>query len=281
MSLALGLSACSLVVTGYNNGPQLMMLTWINPHLDLNHAQERQALADLEQIQAWHRQHQLPLYAQWLQEMQAMAAHNIQASQVCKLFDDMRGSLTPLAAQFELPTARLALGLQNKQLITLQKRFEKDNKDWRKDWRLDGSAQAQAEVLTDKGLDNAQDVYGRLDASQKALLRQLAQSSGFDGAKTMTERLRQQADSVQVLQQIASKQPPLSEARVWVRDWFERSLNTPDETYAAYLKKRQSINCEAAAQFHNTTTAEQRTHAIKVLKGYEEDIRALMRSPAK
>ena len=281
MTLALSLGGCSLVVTGYNNGPQLMMFTWINPHLDLNRTQERQALADLEQIQAWHRQQQLPLYVHWLQDMQALAPHNIQAAQVCKLFDEMRASLTPLAAQFEVPTARMALALQNPQLQNLQKRYEKDNKDWRQDWRLDGSAQAQLDAQTDKGLDNAQHVYGRLDQTQKALLRQLAQSSGFDGSKSMTERLRQQWDSLQVLQQIATKQPPLSDAQLLVHDWFQRSLNTPDETYAAYLRKRQSLNCEAAAQFHNTTTAQQRAHAVKVLKGYEEDVRELMRSPAK
>jgi hypothetical protein len=279
MTLALSLSACSLVVTGYNNGPQLMMFSWINPHLDLSSAQERQVLADLERIQAWHRQQQLPLYQQWLQQMQAMAPHNIQASQVCKLFDEMRQSLPPLAAQMEEPTARLALSLQSKQFTVLKKRFDKDNQSWRKDWQLDGSTDDQLEAQSDKGEENAQRIYGRLDRNQKTLLRQLAKDAGFDGAKTMAERLRQQADSLSVLQTIATQQPSVREATAWVHDWFERSLQTPDEAYAGYLRKRQTLNCEAAAQFHNTTTASQRAHAVKTLKGYEDDVRKLMRTP--
>jgi hypothetical protein len=55
-------------------------------------------------------------------------------------------------------------------------------------------------------------------------------------------------------------------------------LHTADPEYAAYLKKRKRLNCEASAQFHNTTTPEQRARAVKTLKGYEEDVRALMRS---
>lgn len=279
MALTLGLSACSLVTTGYNNGPRLLVFTWIDPHLDLSSAQERQVVADLGQVQNWHRQHQLPLYAQWLQQMQALAPNNVQAAQVCKLFDEMRDSLPPMAHHLEEPTARLALSLQSKQLGVLKKRFEKDNQSWRKEWQIDGSAQDQLDAQTEKGLDNAELVYGRLDRSQKALLRQLAKDSGFDAAKTNAERLRQQSDAVQVLQTIASQQPPVREAIHLVHEWFERSLHTPDEAYAAYLKKRQDTNCEAGAQFHNTTTAQQRAHAVKVLKGYEEDVRKLMRAP--
>ena len=63
-----------------------------------------------------------------------------------------------------------------------------------------------------------------------------------------------------------------------VHEWFQRSLHTPDESYALYLKKRQVFNCEAAAQFHNSTTTAQRARAVKVLQGYEADVRTLMRS---
>ena len=273
------MSACSLVATGYNNGPQLIMFTWINPHLDLTRAQERQVLADLGKIQTWHRQQQLPLYLHWLKDMQALAPQNIQSAQVCKLFDEMRESLKPLAGQLEEPTARLALSLQSAQLSHLKQRFEKDNKKWRQEWQLDASSEEQLDVQTDKGQDNAERFYGRLDRSQKNLLRQLAKESGFDGPKTASERLRQQADAYQVLQTIAINQPAQREANAMVHDWLERSLHTPDPIYAAYLKKRLDTNCEAAATFHNTTTREQRQHAIKVLQGYENDVRQLMRTP--
>ena len=106
----------------------------------------------------------------------------------------------------------------------------------------------------------------------------MAQSSGFDAERTHAERLRQQAEMLQTLQTIGTGQRNLTTAGPLVRDWLQRSLKTPDEDYAAYLKKRQALNCQAAAQFHNSTTAEQRAHAVKVLQSYEADVRELMRT---
>jgi hypothetical protein len=280
--LALGLTAClcacSLVVTGYNNAPQLLMVTWIDPHLDLTTAQSRQTKADLTQVLAWHRQQQLPLYADWLVRMQQLAPQQVQAEQVCRLADEIRDSLKPLAAQMETPLATLALSLQAPQLDTMKTRFDKDNSTWRQDWKLDGSSQDRLEVQTEKGQKNAERFYGKVSKAQQAQLRLLAQSSGFDAERTYAERLRQQTDMLQTLQTIGTAQRNLTTARPTVRDWLQRSLNTPDEDDAAYLKKRQALNCQAAAQFHNSTTAEQRANAVKVLKGYEADVRELMRT---
>jgi len=280
--LALGLtaclSACSLVVTGYNNAPQALMFTWIDPHLDLTAAQSRQTKADLTQVLAWHRQQQLPLYADWLVRMQQLAPQQVQAEQVCRLADDIRESLKPLAAQMETPLATLALSLQAPQLDTMKARFDKDNSTWRKDWKLDGSSQERLAVQTEKGQKNAERFYGKVSKAQQAQLRLLAQSSGFDAERTYAERVRQQADMLQTLQTIGTGQRNLTTAGPLVRDWLQRSLNTPDEDYAAYLKKRQAMNCQAAAQFHNSTTAEQRANAVNVLKGYEADVRELMRT---
>lgn len=280
--LALGLtaclSACSLVVTGYNNAPQALMFTWIDPHLDLTAAQSRQIKADLTQVLAWHRQQQLPLYADWLVRMQQLAPQQVQADQVCRLADEIRDSLKPLAAHMETPLATLALSLQAPQLDTMKARFDKDNSTWRKDWKLDGSSQDRLEVQTEKGQKNAERFYGKVSKAQQAQLRLLAQSSGFDAERTYAERLRQQAGMLQTLQTIGAAQRNLTSSRQMVRDWLQRSLNTPDEDYAAYLKKRQALNCQAAAQFHNSTTAEQRANAVNVLKGYEADVRELMRT---
>ena len=99
------------MVTGYNNAPQALMFTWIDPHLDLTAAQSRQTKADLTQVLAWHRQQQLPLYADWLVRMQQLAPQQVQADQVCRLADEIRDSLKPLAAQMETPLATLALSL--------------------------------------------------------------------------------------------------------------------------------------------------------------------------
>jgi len=276
LCLSVCLSACSWVVTGYNNAPQLLMMAWIDPHLDLNAAQSRQTKADLTQLLAWHRQNQLPLYADWLVRMQQYAPQQVEPEQLCQWLDEMRDSLSPLALQMEVPLTTLAQSLQPAQLETLKSRYAKDNKAWRKDWQLDGNEKDQLDAQTEKGQANAERLYGTISKQQRVQLRAHAQSSGFDGERTYAQRLRQQADSVQTLQSIAQGQHGSAQARQLVHAWLQRSLHTPDEAYAAYLKNRQRLNCAAAAQFHNSTTPAQRAHAVNVLKSYEADVRELM-----
>ena len=272
------LSACSLVVTGYNNAPQVLLFTWIDPHLDLSSAQSRQTKTDLARLMAWHRQQQLPLYAEWLVQMQELAPQQISAAQVCRLAQAMRDSLKPLAAQMESPLTTLALSLQPQQLETMQARFAKDNTIWRKDWKLDASSQDRLDAQTEKGQRNAERFYGKVSKAQQAQLRLLAQSSGFEPERAYAERLRQQADSLLTLKTIALEQRGMQSSRQLVSDWLQRSLNSPDDEYVAYLKKRQTLNCDAAAQFHNSTSPEQRAHAVNLLKSYEADLRELMRT---
>jgi hypothetical protein len=278
LCLMASLSACSLVVTGYNNAPQVLLFTWIDPHLDLSSAQSRQTKTDLARLMAWHRQQQLPLYAEWLVQMQELAPQQISAAQVCRLAQGMRDSLKPLAAQMESPLTTLALSLQPQQLETMQARFAKDNTTWRKDWKLDASNQDRLDAQTEKGQRNAERFYGKVSKAQQAQLRLLAQSSGFEPERAYAERLRQQADSLLTLKTIALEQRGMQSSRQLVSDWLQRSLNSPDDEYVAYLKKRQTLNCDAAAQFHNSTSPEQRAHAVNLLKSYEADLRELMRT---
>jgi len=273
----LALSGCSLVVSGYNSAPNLLMFLWINPHVDLNAAQEKQTLADLQSVLDWHRQEQLPLYADWLKTMQKLAPEDITADQVCSLAQSITDSLDPLFDQFEEPLTRLSLTLTQAQLQTLKKKYQEDLKDYRKEWKLDASDEAQLDVQAEKGQENAERVYGRLNAQQKKLLRQLAQNSGYEAERTYAERVRQQRESLAMHTRILQNRPSAEEARTWVRQWLQGSLHSADPDYAAYLKKRKRSNCEASAQLHNTTTPEQRARAVKVLKGYEDDVRTLMR----
>ena len=244
--------------------------------MDLNAKQEKQVLADLQQVLEWHRQNQLPLYAAWLADARQLASHDVTAEQVCALIDEATESIEPLLLQLEAPIARLALGLTASQIQTLKKQYAQDWKDYRKEWKLDASAPAQLEVHTDKGQSNAERFYGRLSPEQKKLLRQLAQNAGYEGERTYAHRMRLQQDNLAMHERILQNRPAPAEARAMVHDWMQSVWHPQDENYAAYLNKRKLTNCEAAARLHNITTPEQRARAVKVLKDYEEDVRSLM-----
>ncbi len=283
--LALGLfaclSACSFVVTGYNQAPSLLIFTWFNPYLDLNSEQDKQLRTDLQVLHHWHRQQQLPVYADVLQKMAVLAPHEITGPQICTLVDEFKDTLAPLSQQMSPGIARLALKLTPAQTQRLAQQYEKDNKDYRKEWKLDASADAQLQVQTDKGIENAERLYDRLDKKQKALVKQMAKESQFDLPKSWGERLRRQQDTVSTLDRIAKSQQGLASAQQESITLLNRSLlQSPDEAYREYAEMRKTINCEAAAQLHNTTSATQREFTVKTLKAYEVDLRALAKAKA-
>ena len=279
LGLLASLSACSFVASGYNQAPSLLIFTWVNPHLDLNSEQDKQLRSDLQALHQWHRQQQLPVYADVLQKMAALAPHEITGPQICALVDEFKDTLAPLSQQMAPGIARLALKLTPAQIQRLEQQYDKDNKDYRKEWKLDASADAQLQVQTDKGIENAERLYDRLDKKQKALVKQMAKDSQFDLPKSWGERLRRQQDTVRTLERIAKSQPGLAAAQQESIALLNRSLlNSPDEAYRDYADMRKTINCEAAAQLHNTTSTSQREFAVKTLKAYEADVRALAKS---
>lgn len=283
--LALGLlaclSACSFVVTGYNQAPSLLIFTWFNPYLDLSTEQDKQLRTDLQVLHQWHRQQQLPVYADVLQKMAVLAPHEITGPQICTLVDEFKDTLAPLSQQMSPGIARLALKLTPAQTQRLAQQYEKDNKDYRKEWKLDASADAQLQVQTDKGIENAERLYDRLDKKQKALVKQMAKESQFDLPKSWGERLRRQQDTVSTLDRIAKSQQGLASAQQESIALLNRSLlQSTDEAYREYAEIRKTINCEAAAQLHNTTSATQREFTVKTLKAYEADLRALAKAKA-
>ncbi len=278
LGLLVSLSACSLLITGYNQAPSLLIFSWVNPHLDLNSEQDKQLRADLQVLHQWHRQQQLPVYADIFQKVAVLAPKEMTGPQICSLFDEFKDTLAPLSQQMSPAIARLALKLTPAQLQRLEQQYDKDNRDYRKEWKLDASADKQLQVEADKGIENAERWYDRLDKKQKALVKQLAKDSQFDLQKSWGERLRRQQDTVSTLERIAKSQQGLAWAQQEVTALLNRSLlNSPDEAYRAYVEMRKDINCEAAAQLHNSTSAAQREFTVKTLKAYEADIRALVK----
>jgi hypothetical protein len=259
----------------------LLIFTWFNPYLDLNSEQDKQLRTDLQVLHQWHRQQQLPVYADVLQKMAVLAPHEITGPQICALVDEFKDTLAPLSQQMSPGIARLALKLTPAQTQRLAQQYEKDNKDYRKEWKLDASADAQLQVQTDKGIENAERLYERLDKKQKALVKQMAKESQFDLPKSWGERLRRQQDTVSTLDRIAKSQQGLASAQQESIALLNRSLlQSPDEAYREYAEMRKTINCEAAAQLHNTTSATQREFTVKTLKAYEADLRALAKAKA-
>jgi hypothetical protein len=116
-------------------------------------------------------------------------------------------------------------------------------------------------------------LYGPLSPAQRDLVRQGLQQSPWDPQKALQERLRRQSELRQTLQ--TPQNSPNGTALNASRSYLTRVLQTPTAGYNANSLALVQHGCAQFAALHNTTSAEQRANAVRVLKGYEDDMRAL------
>ncbi len=268
------LAGCSTLQFAYNSAPELTYW-WLDGFLDFNAEQKPQVRADIQSMFAWHRSQQLGLYITWLERAQTLAARNIQAEEVCALFDEAMDSLDNVAKELEPRAVRLLLTIDAAQVEQLQKQYNKKNRDWRKEW-LSGTPDELLDTRTDKGVELAEKFYGRLDSSQKQLLRQLAKNSGFDPRMGYLLRLRRQADSVETLRKLSAQTKDADAFALEWRQLIARTRMTPDPMLNQYRQDLNKANCAAVASLHNATTPVQRERAVKQMQSYGRDLRALM-----
>lgn len=259
----------------YNQAPEL--LYWrLDSYIDFTEAQAPRAKEELTEFAQWHRRTQLPEYASFLQKMQAVLATPTDAGQICALLQQARGFGMAMSQQAEPATVWLAQSVSPAQLTHLERKFSKTNQEWRSDW-LDKSPEALQKKRTEGVAERAGWLYGRLSDPQTSALRATLVAQPIDPALIYAERLRGQQDLLQTLRQIAQEQPGDAKALALLRGYQARLLNSPNPEAARAQVQIAAYNCTVYADLHNAATAEQRQQAVQRVKGYEADVRGLMR----
>ena len=270
VTVALAITACTATRLAYNQAHNATYW-WLDSHVDFNNGQSTPVRGDINAFFQWHRTNELPLYAGLLQRWQTLAAQDLTGAQVCAEFDVIRQRIDRAADASVQPMARLALQLDAAQLEHLKSRQAKSNAEFEDDF-LQAAEEARIEKRFDRALSRSEMLYGSLNAAQKELVRNNIKASPFDPQRTQAERLRRQADLLQTVKQ-AQAAPDTAAERV--RGHIARVIQSPTPGYKAYADELVRQGCAQFAQLHNTTTPEQRANAVRVLKGYEDDLRVL------
>lgn len=272
------LQACSALRIAYNQAPELVYW-YLDGHLDLNGAQSLQLKGDLARLQAWHRQHELPLYIATLQKLQQQLLQDLDAGAVCAISSDVRGKLMTLSGRAEPAAAALAGTLSATQIAHLERSFAKDNARYREEV-LDATPQDRRERRYKRTVRRAQMLYGRLDEPQLAVIGQRIERSRFDAERAHRETLRRQNDALTTLRGLASGQlagqASTESAQAAIGGLFERSWNTPDPAERSYRAQMTQDSCQTLAAIHNSTTPAQRGAAVQTLRRYEQDLTTLV-----
>jgi len=273
MALLAVLGACSAIRLAYNNLPELSYW-WLDGYLDFDGSQTPKVRDELAQLLDWHRRNELPKIAALLQEAEGLAPGEITPAQACAMTDRIRDRLLAVSERAEPAGTELLLSLSDAQLQQLERKYAKNNADYRKDW-LDRSPARVQEKRYDQFLDRFEDFYGRLSPEQRELLRQQVAQSVFDPKLQDVERRKRQQEALVLLRGFVANRTPPAEARAALHGYLQRIADPPPGPWREQQQALLQEGCRNLAALHNGTSAAQRAQAVKRLQAYREDLRQL------
>jgi hypothetical protein len=226
-------------------------------------------------LHAWHRSNELPIYLGLLDKVQRLTPGNVTPEQLCELYNEFMPRLNATADQAEPTLSAVTLLLKPEQLAQLARQLDKRSENWRENW-LDGTPGERRARHVKRLVDRAEGLYGRLDAAQRATVREAVAASQYDAEMSYRESQRRHTDTLQTLRLIQSGGLGAERNRLEARGLLDRAVNSPDPIYRSQQIKLLQENCRTYAALHNSTSPSQRAKALETLKGYEADLRSLM-----
>ena len=266
----LGLGGCTALRLSYNNA-ETLALWWMDDYFDFDKTQTERVRADLADMARWHRREELPLLTELLENAQALAQKQPDATQFCALYE--RGVLRVQAlAEHALPAmAAVAPTLRPSQLKDLAANYDKGNRKWREEW-LTTDTDA-LDKRTQKFRERLEDFYGPLSPDQSRQLQQRLAAAGLDEAQMYRERVRRQQEALRTLDGLRGDSAANAQAALGklMKEYFQSS----DPAYRAYRDRSVAQTCEAMAQVHASATPQQRSNLVRKLQAYAQDVQVL------
>ena len=274
LALASLVCACSAVKIAYNQAPDLAYW-YLDGYLDFTGTQSLQVKGELNRLQSWHRQTQLPSYVELLQKLQQQMPSELDATLSCQIYGDARRKLMLVTEQALPAMATLAQTLDASQLEKMEQKFAKGNTDYREDF-IEATPKASRNKRYKQAVSRAEMLYGRLEESQLNLIGQRIDQSHFDAKMFYGERLRRQKDTLQTLRSLLGSQAGPDKIRAGLRPLMGRTFDSPNTAYRQYLDQVTQDNCQMFSALHSSTSTAQRREAVKTLKAYEQDLAVLV-----
>ena len=275
--LVLLLAGCSSVRLGYNSGPTLAWW-WLDGYVDFSREHAPLAQQGIERWFEWHRGTQLPEYADLLAAAGPALLEPSTPAQACRWQARIRDALSPALDRAIVIAADLVPTLGEAQLRHIEQRYAKGNDEMRGDFLQPDPAERARESVK-RVVERAERLYGRLDEPQRRVIAAGVALSPFDPEAWLADRQRRQRDTLAVLRELLATRADRDQRLAALRMLAVRAERSPQPEYRAYQTRLAEYNCGFAAQIHNATTPEQRRKARDTVKGWEEDLRALVASP--
>jgi len=268
-------AGCSTIRFTYNHGDTLLYW-WLNAYIDIDSDQSDWVKKDIDNLFQWHRTTQLRDYAGLLTKMQRQLGDgNVTQDELLADYRDIKARTELLAFKALPQLADLAMGIKPEQISQMEKKFAKNNADFRKKF-MSGSVQDQQEARFKKSMEQFELWFGSFSREQEAALRKASDARPLDNEVWLQERTLRQKKIVALLRRVQgeklNKEQTMSAIHNLLRDMLDR-MEAPDRKafFDAYVDNTAKFIITAV----RLTTPEQKAHAQKRMQGWINDFNAL------
>jgi hypothetical protein len=267
-------AGCSSIRFTYNHGDTLTYW-WLNNYLDLDSDQSGWVKKDIDNLFQWHRKTQLKDYTQLLANGQRQLAGNLTQADLMGDYRDIKAR-TELLAYKALPElADLARSVRPEQIAQMEKKFAKNNEDYRKKF-MRGDLDDRQRARFKKSMEQFDLWFGRFSSEQEAVLRKASDARALDNEIWMDERIRRQKHIVAVLRKVQveklSKEATISALHGLVKEIFGR-FDAPERK--AFFDTYTDQTAQMILTAVKIATPAQKAHAQKRMQGWIEDFNVL------
>lgn len=278
ITLMVMVAGCSSIRFTYNHGDTLLYW-WLNNYLDLDSDQSGWVKKDIDNLFQWHRKTQLKDYTQLLANGQRQLAGNITQTDLMGDYRDIKAR-TELLAYKALPElADLARTVRPEQIAQMEKKFAKNNEDFRKKF-MRGDLEDRQKARFKKSMEQFDLWFGRFSSDQEAALRKASDARVLDNDIWMDERVRRQKRIVGVLRKVQqeklSKDATISALHGLVKEMFDR-FDAPERK--AFFDTYTDQTAQMILTAVKIATPAQKAHAQKRMQGWIEDFNILASDP--
>jgi hypothetical protein len=267
-------AGCSSVRFTYNHGDTLLYW-WLNNYLDFDSDQSGGVKRDIDNLFQWHRKTQLRDYVQLLQNGQRQLATNLGPADLMSDYRDIKARSELLAYKALPELADLARSVRPEQIAQMEKRFAKNNEDYRKKF-MRGDAEQQQKARFKKSMEQFNLWFGGFSSEQEAVLRKTSDARVLDNNIWLDERMRRQKAIVAALRKVQqeklSKEATVSLLHNLIKETFDR-FEAPERKAFFDAYTDQTIQMILTAV--RIATPAQKAHAQKRMQGWIDDFNTL------
>ncbi len=265
---AFALSGCSTKIT-YN------FLDWwmgwlVRDYVTLERGQRREVRAAIDSFHDWHRNTQLPLYADTLAQLQAdLRRPDFSGDELEKYGEAMAGFWETALQQLSPAVVSLAASLSQRQVRQVHDNLEKQRLEFAEDYVEPGVEELQKQ-RAERVQDTLQSAVGRLNDEQKQMIRLWSEQIRPIAAFSIDLRVLWQEEFLQVMADRGETQDFAQriDALMFYTDRW------PDE-YRQAVDHNEALTYRLMADLNRSLTQKQQLRRDKTLQRYIDDFRAL------